>query len=501
MLTHSLLVFHAAITVVGLLYLTAPIECQLAGLTNYWKFNGNLVDSIGVASLSNPINVSYVKDRLGKTSSALYLNYGYAKFPSNVYFNGSDYTLAAWIKPLTNDFSSCFLDCGTATQGQNDVIIGLSFLTTGKPYLEVDAKSVRSSLTAITKLSNTAWSFIAFTQRKNAASLYINGVIDASSTTLNVPQNVNRTQCYLGKSFNKSSSQPNVYVDDLMLFNRALSANELTNLMLYNSTSPVTSSTSTTTKTSAKTTSSSGSTKPANTSVVTQTSKTSVTTRLTSSTQKQTSASTSKTAMSLTTQKPFSNQLLEQLAKLAEILMLARPILMEKRERLMDLANYLILVLQQLVEQLPSWNSAVGALKSQLDTLIVENVAFNETITQLIEQVQVLMDAVQNALDHTNNISDLFMQTNITQSLIDLFNSRSDEIQQTLDQLSAIQQKLNPVVQFFQILPQNIKTLLSNLAETEPSYLSTLSQISDTLAAIQQQIQQTVELIIQSFNL
>ena len=58
-------------------------------LTSQWTFNQRFVEEVTGSYLTSPVNVRFVADRLSAANSALYVNYGYVKAPSAVYFNRS----------------------------------------------------------------------------------------------------------------------------------------------------------------------------------------------------------------------------------------------------------------------------------------------------------------------------------------------------------------------------------------------------------------------------
>ena len=66
-------------------------------LRNYWPFESNVSDLIGGAHLFGGYNATLTANRFNQPMSALDLNNGYYKMPQGVYFNGSGYTVMAWV--------------------------------------------------------------------------------------------------------------------------------------------------------------------------------------------------------------------------------------------------------------------------------------------------------------------------------------------------------------------------------------------------------------------
>jgi hypothetical protein len=73
-------------------------------LTNHWPLNNNLNDIISNANLIESYNASFTTDRLNQKLSAIYLNNGYLRLPTGVFFYG-DFSFSTWIKIYS--YTSC----------------------------------------------------------------------------------------------------------------------------------------------------------------------------------------------------------------------------------------------------------------------------------------------------------------------------------------------------------------------------------------------------------
>ena len=80
-----------------------------ANLTNYWPFDGNLIDVVGGKHMTIGQNASFSSDNNGNTNSSLDLNNGYVKAPDGIYFNG-DFTITVWVMPRKFTNGSRLLD-------------------------------------------------------------------------------------------------------------------------------------------------------------------------------------------------------------------------------------------------------------------------------------------------------------------------------------------------------------------------------------------------------
>ena len=95
---------------------------------------------------------------------------------------------------------------------------------TGKPSL------TSSRTTAVNK-----WYHLAVVLDETTLSIYLDGLLVASLGNYPSPIGVNRSDCFLGRSnWYPSNSDASVYLDDVYIYNRALSLYEV----LYNMNHP-----------------------------------------------------------------------------------------------------------------------------------------------------------------------------------------------------------------------------------------------------------------------
>ena len=200
-------------------------------ITNFWAFNGNFLDYVGKANLIDPENVVFATDRFGNDNSAISLKYGSITIPSDTYFN-RDFSITAWVSLSSYDHFSRLIDCGTDSIGDDNVIVAFSYFSTGRPYMEIDnvLYGIRSFYDKENKLPLNAWTFLAVTLRTNHASIYVNGVKSATKKVLQ-PRNLTRSQCFIGKSYNKNDSLAYAKIDDLIFFNKGLNKDEIVSVM------------------------------------------------------------------------------------------------------------------------------------------------------------------------------------------------------------------------------------------------------------------------------
>lgn len=200
----------------------------MPGLGNYWHFNGqDWRDLITGNDVINCENALTAVDRFGRPDSALYLNNGYCAVKPGVYFDGSDYTISGWIKPIvfvgwdrllefSNGPNTEIVDV-SYDSGNNQIVISeIYFYNISKVQL-ISTKAIKAD----------EWTHIATTLNSTHLTLYLNGTYSNSIENSLRPLNVNRTICTFGQNSWWPGYPSNAVFDDIRIYNRALSDQEI----------------------------------------------------------------------------------------------------------------------------------------------------------------------------------------------------------------------------------------------------------------------------------
>jgi hypothetical protein len=206
-----------------------------SSLINYWAFNGNVDDSIGNAHLYGGVNAALTFDRFGRPNSALSLTSGYYKIPPGVFFSGTQFTIMAWVKVGTFISNSRLIDFGNGPNQDNIVSI-LNHFTTSKPTLFLQSGNNYFFDSSTITLNLNQWQHLACVYSFPYYSFYIDGI----DTTLPGSKmsfesyslySVQRSSNFIGRSNWQAygfDNDADADFDDLKIFNRALSKNEIT---------------------------------------------------------------------------------------------------------------------------------------------------------------------------------------------------------------------------------------------------------------------------------
>ena len=224
------------------------------GLINYWPMDNNATDKIGNANMYNGYNVQFVDDRFGKPNSAIRFSDGYYQVPSGVYFNG-DYTIAVWVKINVQIPSSRIIDFNNGCYMDN-TILATSNMGNSQPYLQQFISTFESKLASNLALITGQWTHLVVTLNEMTGSIYINGLLTSQVFNIYTPKYVNRTSNFIGKSCSADDGNLQADLDDLRIYNRALSQSEIYDLIRLTSgyTPYITTTTTTTTTTKTSTT-------------------------------------------------------------------------------------------------------------------------------------------------------------------------------------------------------------------------------------------------------
>ena len=161
---------------------------------------------------------------------------GYYKVPSGVYFNGGDFTIMVWIKVRNYNYWSRVIDFGTGPIS-NMVTLAVSEITSGYPLISFHSSSGTMSIKSSISLELNKWKHLTSVFSLNNGFIYIDGVSYTGSVpSLTVgPINIVRTSNFVGRSNNPGEADVDADMDELKIFNRALSqqavANEMNNNM------------------------------------------------------------------------------------------------------------------------------------------------------------------------------------------------------------------------------------------------------------------------------
>jgi len=192
-------------------------------LTHYWPIcDATMLDVIGSSNMIQGNLTSFTSDRFNNPNSALALNGGWTYVPSGIYFNTPEFTISVWVYPQQVGYGSRVIDFGNGVCSDSILLALDSASSNGdkKPWswtkvntysntiCEADSKQVQTK---------NEWQFLTVTFNSTDMIIYINGTLmEQKSIMPYILPTVNRTNCYIGKSYGPTDDYSWSYLDDLI---------------------------------------------------------------------------------------------------------------------------------------------------------------------------------------------------------------------------------------------------------------------------------------------
>jgi hypothetical protein len=144
----------------------------------------------------------------------------------------NSFTLSAWINAGTvEDDYQTILDKEDATGASNDRNFWLTLWTDGTLHLRFSSNSSVSDcdVADTTDLKNKGWQLVTGVYNGTSCLLYVNGTFRTSDTTLGTPQGVGDA-LWIGNEVGATTREFNGSIDEVLIFNRSLSQQEILSL-------------------------------------------------------------------------------------------------------------------------------------------------------------------------------------------------------------------------------------------------------------------------------
>src|SRR4051812_16623275 len=143
---------------------------------------------------------------------------GYIQVTNGVWFNGN-FTVEGWVFVRSYNNWSRLFDFGNAGYLQ-EVYLALSDSTTGFPKMGVFTNGNFNLVSSSQQLPLNQWTHLAATLNGTTATIFINGNPVGSGTVL-IPNNVVRTNNYIGRSNFAGDAYANAIFDEIRIWNVA----------------------------------------------------------------------------------------------------------------------------------------------------------------------------------------------------------------------------------------------------------------------------------------
>ncbi|GDY22711.1 hypothetical protein LBMAG56_40580 [Verrucomicrobiota bacterium] len=205
----------------------------LNGAVAYYPFNGNAVDALGAGNSGAVVGATPTVNRFGQGNAAYSFNgtNNYITFGKNesVYPN-TTLTWSAWFRQSGYSDNPIILwDDDSQTGGERYLALGPLGDTNSMVFNADDPLAGPGGFAAGGLALGSGWNHVVFTADAASQNLYLNGTLVAS-TNAPLPDHSGRSYLSLGSGQDGSVGYFNGSIDDLRIFNRALSAGEVASL-------------------------------------------------------------------------------------------------------------------------------------------------------------------------------------------------------------------------------------------------------------------------------
>jgi hypothetical protein len=220
---------------------TPPNSFLTNGLVAYYPFNGNANDASGNGNNGTVNGASLTQDRLGNANSA----YSFNGINNNISFatlpltQVDDWTMTAWLKPASLNQDGIAVSMGYDTgsfSGGNGYAFGMQG-PNGYPFYVTPGNQLFGAFAFIegfyggfTFSSTNQWYQVVMMRSAGVTTFYVNGVgtPDGATSTPLTP-----TAFTIGSE--NGLRYFNGAIDDVRIYNRAISSNEVSQLFAYES--------------------------------------------------------------------------------------------------------------------------------------------------------------------------------------------------------------------------------------------------------------------------
>ena len=207
-------------------------QATTKGLVGYWPFNGNANDeSCGGTHNGTVSGATLTADRFGKSDSAYYFNGTTGYISMSTPWSGTNVTFSLWLKFAVDPYSLDTLVYTRLYPFWNSYP-GLFFQTVkgglgSHHQFFFDWGAWRGVFTENIKWKSDVWYHLVMTYNGSKGNFYVNGALNNDSS---FTATVTGTQFYIGKR-NSTPAYP-LYgtIDDIRIYNRELTANEIKGL-------------------------------------------------------------------------------------------------------------------------------------------------------------------------------------------------------------------------------------------------------------------------------
>ena len=249
----NLLTYVFVLTFLNAFSQTIPSYVPTNGLMAYYPFNGNANDESGNGNNGIVSNAVLAVDRYGNNNNCYNFDFSNLSWssslnkeiyvPYNNTFNSSSLTVSLWVYPRSfyfpnipgDDKVSALMrryEYGYSNPNGQTWVVDLSDNTLSCSILGSSTTNNQSSMTVSSGITLNQWHHIVFSYDSSFMKLYLDGVLVSQDATTVAINTIGNSGISIGDSRQANGYwyESDAKIDDIGIWNRALTQEEITNL-------------------------------------------------------------------------------------------------------------------------------------------------------------------------------------------------------------------------------------------------------------------------------
>jgi len=222
------------------LFAQVPSYVPSNGLVGYWPFNGNATDESGSGNNGVVNGATLTTDRFGNSNSAYNFigDSQYITVPNSSVFNSNDISVSLWVSSSNIQRQIALIRLNYANASNEH--FGIAFNDLNQFGVGIAAKYNNPNCIAglgweknekIQNIMDNSFHHVVGVISGNTLNLYIDGILVQTTTTpYQQTSNCWGGDIQIGRNWSNFSDYFNGKIDDISIWNRALTQEEITNL-------------------------------------------------------------------------------------------------------------------------------------------------------------------------------------------------------------------------------------------------------------------------------
>ncbi|MBI5631876.1 MAG: carboxypeptidase regulatory-like domain-containing protein [Nitrospirae bacterium] len=197
-----------------------------SGMVAWWAGDDNAFDRSGAYDGTLMNGSTFAPGKVGQAFSFDGVN-DYVDLPDGFANFTSGFTVDLWANPTASTYWARFIDFGNGP-ANNNIVFARETTTNNLVFEVYNGASSTGKVHAFDAITNDEWHYYAVTQDETGqVKIYKDGLPLVTTGTTGVPNNVTRVNNHIGKSDWGGDGYYAGTMDEVEIFNRALSADEI----------------------------------------------------------------------------------------------------------------------------------------------------------------------------------------------------------------------------------------------------------------------------------